>query len=1400
MSDKKNNVIIGGSLMPSLKDTPLDARSRIDTIADIDNIELPYVGMMFYVKDEKKFYVVNSLKSKVINGIEVEGMLIDRYAEIAMGKSAFDIAVENGYEGTELEWLDELVGPQGPEGPVGPQGEQGIQGPKGEQGLVGPIGPQGPRGEQGPMGPEGPQGLKGDKGDQGEQGIQGPQGEMGPQGPQGKAGPEGEQGLQGPIGPMGPQGIQGPEGPQGPVGPKGDQGIQGIQGPQGEIGPKGEQGPQGLQGPQGERGPKGDQGPQGEQGLVGPMGPQGPQGIQGVRGEKGDQGEVGPIGPQGPQGVQGIQGEIGPQGPQGIQGPRGEKGERGADGTSVKIVGVLDAVSDLDNLADEEIGNGYIIKANGHLYVCVEPNKFVDAGEIKGPKGDQGPQGEQGPQGPQGPQGFSAYQAWKTLEGNANKSVEEYMESMRGPAGPVGPQGAVGPQGPQGIQGERGFSAYQAWKTIEGNEAGTVEEFMESLRGPQGIQGPMGEKGEQGVQGPQGEMGPAGPEGPMGPQGPVGPQGERGHSAYMAWKTLEGNEEGTVEEFIASLKGEQGPQGEKGEQGLPGEKGEQGVQGPQGLKGDQGEMGPQGPQGLKGEKGDKGDQGEVGPQGPQGLQGEMGPQGPQGLQGEQGPIGEMGPQGPAGPQGIQGPQGEQGERGPEGKQGPQGEIGPEGPMGPQGHSAYMAWKTLEGNANGTVEDFINSLKGEKGEQGIQGPQGIQGEVGPQGPVGPQGEQGPQGEMGPVGPQGIQGEQGPVGPQGEQGPQGLQGPRGEKGADGTSIRIVGVLNSMDEIDSIVGEQVGDCYIVEENGHLLVFNGEDDFVDVGKITGPQGPKGDRGEQGEKGDPFLYEDFTEEQLAALVGPMGPQGPAGEKGADGIIGKDGEKGEKGDQGEQGPKGEDGYTPVKGVDYFTQEELDVLLYDDSEIRAIIDEEKPYLMDIAAYPTSKFLFACGLPIYVDVNKGRKYNTELPEDEIICSYMWNERLEYINVPAAEAGKLMVFGGYGPINVNVKRSLPYTKIVAKGVTIKGICGGNYFEGIVGRSEIIVRDCVMKQIIGAGWCGATVNGKPARLNVVYDVFVDCENMTGCSLLFGGPQGNGVAETVDMKLKNCEVGWVTIGGSNGCTRNGVVEINGGTYTCVQTTNRGIVNNAKVILEDGLVKALYAGGETEDNTVTGIVEDCELVLNGGIVNKFSLGTSNGVEGAIRPHGTIADTNVVVGDVSMLKHVEDPVKEDYEAQIKALKEELEMAKKKILDMEFGVEYEWMHEVKQEEVDTIIFNRENAPSLFNEMDTIEEAFAKGEIDEEKYNEWWMQFENGDVFRVYALRLASDNKAFTRYNVLIPYEGSTVQQPGEGLQDWEVVPGLDWTWSFDGEQIVLNYMALSRMVFAIMKVKE
>lgn len=81
------------------------------------------------------------------------------------GASAYEIAVKNGYTGTETQWLQSLVGDTGATGATGPQG------PKGDTGAAGATGPQGPKGDIGLTGPQGPkgdtgaQGLKGDKGD-----------------------------------------------------------------------------------------------------------------------------------------------------------------------------------------------------------------------------------------------------------------------------------------------------------------------------------------------------------------------------------------------------------------------------------------------------------------------------------------------------------------------------------------------------------------------------------------------------------------------------------------------------------------------------------------------------------------------------------------------------------------------------------------------------------------------------------------------------------------------------------------------------------------------------------------------------------------------------------------------------------------------------------------------------------------------------------------------------------------------------------------------------------------------------------------------------------------------------------------------------------------------------------
>lgn len=82
-----------------------------------------------------------------------------------------------------------------------------------------------------------------------------------------------------------------------------------------------------------------------------------------------------------------------------------------------------------------------------------------------------------------------------------------------------------------------------------------------------------------------------------------------------------------------------------------------------------------------------------------------------------------------------------------------------GPQGENGQSAYELWKAQEGNENKSEEDFLNSLKGAKGDTGAKGEKGDKGDAGEQGP---QGEKGDQGEEGPAGKDGTAGAKGDTG--------------------------------------------------------------------------------------------------------------------------------------------------------------------------------------------------------------------------------------------------------------------------------------------------------------------------------------------------------------------------------------------------------------------------------------------------------------------------------------------------------------------------------------------------------------------------------------------------------------------------------------------------------------
>ena len=503
-----------------------------------------------------------------------------------VGASAYEVAVNEGFVGTEAEWLASLVGADGPEGSpgsTGPQGVAGATGPEGPQGIQGIQGIQGGSGADGAVGPQGVQGI------QGVDGLDGTNGATGPTGPTGQTGIQGIQGEQGSAGSAG-TGVTF----KGDVPTIGDLPLSAAQGDAyivqaddsfhiydgfsfisgGSI-----QGPQGVQGVGGIQGIQGEAGPNGANGVDGADGAEGPQGIQGIQGIEGAVGADGATGAEGPQGIQGVQGEqgftglkgdtgaAGPTGPSGEQGPTGAAGVDGSDG------------------------------ANG----------------TDGIAGSDGATGATGPQGPIGPTGADGVQGPTGLTGSTGQ------QGVEGPVGPAGVDGANGSDGATGPTGANGSDG----------AAGST-----GATGPIGPQGQQGIAGQQGIQGTQGEQGPAGSAGTgVTFQGDVPTIGDLPLSATQGDAYIvQADDSFHIYDGVAFVSGGsiQGPQGI---QGVDGVQGVQGVQGGDGIQGDTGATGPQGPQGVTG------DTGLTGPTGPTGTDGATGPQGIQGVQGQAGDNG-----------------------------------------------------------------------------------------------------------------------------------------------------------------------------------------------------------------------------------------------------------------------------------------------------------------------------------------------------------------------------------------------------------------------------------------------------------------------------------------------------------------------------------------------------------------------------------------------------------------------------------------------------------------------------------------------------------------------------------------------------------------------------------------
>lgn len=196
---------------------------------------------------------------------------------------------------------------------------------------------------------------------------------------------------------------------------------------------------------------------------------------------------------------------------------------------------------------------------------------------------------------------------------------------------------------------------------------------------------------------------------------------------------------------------------------------------------------------------------------------------------------------------------------------------------------YVIWTRANANVGENNDYWLNigalSLVGPQGPQGIQGQQGIQGVRGSKWVAASSAATGTNynqddkwlntsnGDVysysatlrgwqliGNI--RGPQGTQGPTGPKGEQGIQGPTGPQGPKGDTGSSFKIGGLLESVDNLPTPTEANRSIGYAIRNQDgvtyDLYVVVGTDNlqWVNMGRVEGVQGPQGPEGPQGPAG----------------------------------------------------------------------------------------------------------------------------------------------------------------------------------------------------------------------------------------------------------------------------------------------------------------------------------------------------------------------------------------------------------------------------------------------------------------------------------------------------------------------------------------------------------------------
>lgn len=440
--------------------------------------------------------------------------------------------------------------------------------------------------------------------------------------------------------------------------------------------------------------------------VRGPQGMQGPIGMQGGRGPKGEQGRSGRDGKTGRPG--GI-GRTGPQGPQGIQ---GEPGRDGDLGPGIQIMGRVEDVSELPNVAS--LGEGYIMGQNLWAWDGLTWQNF---GTFVGPRGRDGATGPPGADGRDGRDGRDGVDGQDGIDGVDGQDGDPAPSLVivgevedRSELPPTGNRGDAyiadgtffvwdgskwinvgflqGPPGKDGAPGKDGKAAPRLRVLGEVDHVDDIPTAAPNVSDAWLINGDFWFwTGYDWINAGR-VQGPVGPEGPQGERGMVGP----GLTIKGSYETVEMLPDTYNTPGDAYMVGPYlytwGDNSWNNAGQIKGPKGDTGPKGEDGLDGLDGEVGPA--LNIKGSVANIVDLPDAGNERGDGFM--IGPKlyTWDGLK-----WNDVGP--------IQGPKGDAGPIGPEG---PQGEAGPIGPKG----SAWLTFDHDPGAVHGVVGDYaINTL-------------------------------------------------------------------------------------------------------------------------------------------------------------------------------------------------------------------------------------------------------------------------------------------------------------------------------------------------------------------------------------------------------------------------------------------------------------------------------------------------------------------------------------------------------------------------------------------------------------------------------------------------------------------------------------------------------------------